>query len=259
MAKIGNYTILEQIGEGGFGRTYKAQHLLLPSIYACLKQNINITKDDQKILEKEATLLSQISHYSLPTFRDYYCVTDGDGLESYVLAMSFVEGKNLQKSVEKHKAINPEDVAWMTQRLLNALFYLHNNGIVHGDIKPNNIIVQPQKHNALLVDFGLSSYKPNAKTKADGYTPIFVAPETTSGKPPIPESDLYGLALTMMYTLGGDPIAKTMPSHVPKSLQEFFLNMAKYNPLERPTWENGDLIARLSDVRQESFGRRSST
>ena len=252
-ATLGSYTILEQIGEEGFARTYKAEHIHLP-IDACLKQNINLTKADRTLLEQEATLLADINHISLPSFRDFYEAADS----SVILAMSFVDGKNFQRSIEKHKAIEPESIAWIGQRLLNALCYLHHRGIVHGDIKPNNIIVRPKDHNALLVDFGLSSIKPTAKTKAAGYTPGFVAPEILEGKPPIPESDLYSLSLTMMYALGGDPIAKTMPEYVPKQLQDFYLQLAKHKALERPNWEKVDLVAKLSDVRLEAFGRRHS-
>lgn len=249
------YQNLQVIGEGGFGRTYKGEHLNLPGVYACLKQNININDEDAVFLQKEATLLSQINHYSLPSFRDFFQAPD----KSYMLVMQFIEGKNLYSAVEKHKAIEPESIAWITQRLLNALHYCHAEGIIHGDIKPPNIIVQPFKHNAFLVDFGLSSVRPTAKTKPKGYTEVFVAPETLTGKPPIPESDLYSLGLTMIYALGGNPFTKTMPSHVPQPLQEFFKRLVQHEPLKRDSWEKGDLIARLSDTRLESFGRRHST
>ena len=254
MIIIGNYEIIKQIGEGGFGRTYEAKHILLEE-KACLKQNLNISIEDEKLLRREAKLLWRIHHHSLPTMRDYFKSDDG----SYVLAMSFIEGKGLEKSIEKHKAIHPEDVSWMAQRLLQALYYLHHTGIIHGDVKPPNVIVQPEIHNAVLVDFGLSSIRPTRKTSAAGYTAIFAAPEVIEGKPPLPESDFYGLGLTMIYALGGDPISKTIPDHVPKQLQDFFLELVRYNPMDRPNWEKNDLVSRLSDIRQEVFGRRNSS
>ncbi|MBI4918686.1 serine/threonine protein kinase [archaeon] len=251
--KIGNYEVIKQIGEGGFGRTYEAKHTLLEE-KACLKQNINVTKEDAELLKNEAKLLWNVHHYSLPAMRDFFQLSDG----SYVLAMSFVEGKTLDKIIKKHKAIDPEEVCWITQRLLNALHYLHNKGVVHGDVKPPNVIIQPSEHNAILVDYGLSSLLPTRKTKAIGYTPIFVAPEIEEGNPPLPESDLYSLGLTMLYALGGDPVAKTYPDHVPKKIQEFCNDLIRYNPIDRPHWGKQDLVAKLSDVRQEVFGRKSS-
>ncbi|MDP2667694.1 MAG: protein kinase, partial [Nitrosopumilaceae archaeon] len=152
----------------------------------------------------------------------------------------------------------PEEVCWITQRLLNALHYLHNKGVVHGDVKPPNVIIQPSEHNAILVDYGLSSLLPTRKTKAIGYTPIFVAPEIEEGNPPLPESDFYSLGLTIIYALGGDPVAKTYPSHVPKKIQEFCNDLIRYNPVDRPNWDKEDLVAKLSDVRQEVFGRKNT-
>lgn len=251
---LGNYSVIKQIGEGGFGRTYEARHTFLDE-KACLKQNINLTKEDEELLRQEAKLLWRIHHHSLPTVRDYFKADDG----SCILAMSFIEGKGLEKCVEKHKAIHPEDISWMTQRLLQALHYLHSFGIIHGDVKPPNIIVQPEVHNAILVDFGLSTIKPTKKSSATGYTSMFAAPEIIQGKPPIPESDIYGLGLTMIYALGGDPISKSIPDYVPKLLGDFFNSMVRYDPMERPNWKKQDLVARLSDIRLEVFGRRHST
>lgn len=253
MTIIGNYELIRQIGEGGFGRTYEARHILLGE-KACLKQNINITDKDAELLLQEAKLLWNVHHHSLPAMRDYFKISDG----SFIMVMSFIEGKTLEDAVKKHKAIHPEDVSWISQRVLNALHYLHCTGIIHGDVKPNNIMVQPKVHNAILVDYGLSSIRPKAFSKPIGYTAVFAAPEIIEGKPPLPESDLYSLGLTMVYTLGGDPITKQIPDHVPKPLREFVQDLMQYNPLDRPSWDKQDLVARLSDVRQESFGRKHS-
>jgi len=251
MTTIGNYKIVREIAEGGFGRTYEARHLLLDE-KACLKQNLKMTAEDEKLLRQEAKLLWNIHHYSLPAMRDYFKSPDG----SFIMAMSFVEGKTLEHSVKKHTAIHPEDVCWISQRILNALNYLHYHGIIHGDVKPANIIVQPQLHNAFLVDYGLASLRPKRYSAAIGYTPIFAAPEFTQGKSPLPSSDLYSLGLTMMYVLGGDPIAKKMPDHVPQPIQKFFKQFVVHDPLERPDWQKQDLVERLSDIRYEVFGRR---
>lgn len=251
--RIGNYDIVRQIGEGGFGRTYEARHILLGT-RACIKQNSNITDDDAKLLMDEARVLWDVHHHSLPSMHDFYRAPDG----SYIMVMSFVEGKNLEDIVKKHKAIHPEDVSWVTQRLLNALHYLHASGVIHGDVKPPNVIVQPRVHNAVLVDYGLASVRPRSTTKPMGYTAMFAAPEILDGKPPIPESDLYSLGLTMVYTLGGDVVSKIMPETVPAPLQEFFAELTRYNPLDRPNWDKCDLVARLSDIRQDVFGRRST-
>lgn len=251
---IGDYEIIRMIGEGGFGRTYEGHHVLNKNIKACLKQNINISKEDAELLQDEAELLARIHHHSLPAFRNLYKVPDG----SIVLAMSFIEGRGLEKIIEKHKALHPEEVCWIAQRSLNALHYLHNEGVIHGDVKPPNLIVQPKKHNAILVDYGLASIKPTSTSKATGYTAVFAAPEVVEGKPPIPESDLYSLGLTIIYAWGGDPVAKAHPEYVAEPLQEFVNDLVRYNPLDRTSWEKEDLVKKLSNIREEVFGRRHS-
>ncbi len=251
MARLGNYEIIRQIGEGGFGRTYEARHVYLDE-KACLKQNLNVSKADAALMAREAKLMWNIQHYSLPGMRDFFPVGDG----SYVIAMSFIEGRNLEQIIKKHKAIAPEDVCWIAQRTLNALHYLHHHGVIHGDVKPQNVIVQPEVHNAFLVDYGLSSFRPSSTTVALGCTPGFVAPEITDGKPPLPVSDLYCFGLTMTYALGGDPFAKKLPKHVPEPIGEFIMELIRHDPLERLNWEKEDLIKKLSDLREKVFGRR---
>jgi serine/threonine-protein kinase len=255
MTVIGSYEVVRLIAEGGFGRTYEGRHVHNKKLKACLKQNINLSDEDAKLLEEEVSLLWDVHHHSLPVMRDFYRLKDG----SRVLAMSYIEGKTLDAAVTKRTAIHPEDVAWMTERSLKVLAYLHGKGIIHCDVKPPNIIVKPQEHDIALIDYGLASLRPTRASRAPGYTALFAAPELVNGKPPLPEADLYSLGLTMLYALGGDPAAKTFPEHVPKQLQEFYSDLIRYDPLERPNWEKQDLITRISDIRLAAFGRRHTS
>jgi len=254
MATIGNYDVIKQIGEGGFARTYLAKHTLLGE-KACLKQNIDLSDEDKELLRREAKLLWRIHHHSLPTLRDYIELDDG----SCVLIMTYIKGKDLYKIVTEDyvDGIDPEHICWMTQRLLNALHYLHFYGIIHGDVKPQNILIVPKEHNAVLVDYGLSTLKPKSKTKCYGCTEAFAAPEQLLGKPPIPETDIYGLGMTMMFALGGNIKSGTYPSSVPKPLQEFFNQMIRREPRKRPETAE-ELVRPLSQLREDLFGRRSS-
>ncbi len=251
---IGNYEVLEEISEGGFGRTYKARHVLVNEL-ACLKQNLNVSPDDTEIMMQEAKLLWDIHHYSLPTLREFFKADDG----SCVFAMTYVEGKTLDKIVEKQGgALHPEHVCWMSQRLLNALHYLHHHGAVHCDVKPNNIIIKPEEHNAVLVDYGFSTIKPGRFTKPKGYTMVFAAPELLAERPPLPETDLYSLGATMIYALGGNPEAKTYPKSTPREISDFFDQFVRYDPRSRPNWEQKDLVKELSNIRVKVFGRKRS-
>ncbi|MFA6089436.1 MAG: serine/threonine-protein kinase [Candidatus Woesearchaeota archaeon] len=253
MVKIGNYEILKQIGEGGFAKTYLAKHVFLDE-EACIKQNINVTKSDGDLLRREAKMMWNLNHHSLPSVKDFISLKDG----SFAIAMSYAKGNDLEQIVKNKGPIHPEDVCWITQRLLQALHYIHAKGTIHSDIKPQNIIVQPKEHNVVLIDYGLSALRPKGDTTPIGYTQAFAAPELLEGKPPIPESDLYGVGLTMMYALGGDPVSKSYPKNIDGKIKEFCDELVKYDPMQRPNWEKVDLIKKLSDMRLDVFKRRYS-
>jgi serine/threonine protein kinase len=255
--QIGNYQVLEQIGQGAFGITLKAKHTKIGGL-ACLKQNIYISSGDIAIITKEAELLWDIHHHSLPTLRDFFQLDDG----SCVMAMSYVSGASLDAIVEKRRkegeTLEPEHACWMTQRLLNALNYLHFHGIIHGDVKPNNIIIVPKEHNAILVDFGLATLRPIKGIKPQGYTEVFAPPEILELKTPLPQSDLFSLGKTMIYALGGNPAYNSYPGSVPKNIQDFFNRLVEKNPLKRPVWKDVDLVTEISKIRMDTFGRKSS-
>jgi eukaryotic-like serine/threonine-protein kinase len=252
--KIGNYYVIKQIGEGGFAYTYLAEHCILKQP-ACIKQNIKLSEEDKKMLIKEAKLIWEIHHHSLPSIRDMIELEDG----SLAMVMSYIPGKDLfkVKTEDYPDGIDPEHVCWMTQRALGALHYLHYYGIIHGDMKPQNQIVQPKNHNLVLVDYGLSTVFPGRYTECPGCTPAFAAPEQLEGKPPIPETDIYGLGATMIFALGGKIGALTIPATVPKILQNFFLQMVRNDPLKRPN-DSVALAEELGNIRGKVFGRRSS-
>lgn len=251
--QIGNYKILELIARGGFGNTYKGEHILLGTP-VCIKHGHYISKQDEQILIEEARAIWDLRHYGIPTIRDLLKLEDG----SPALVMSYIPGLTIEKIVKKVGPPEAENVAWITERSLNALRYLHYNGVIHGDVKPQNIIVQPEIHNVVLVDYGFSSIRPNAKEKNKGYTPYFSSPEQELGETLLPESDFYGLGMTMIYALGGDIAKKTVPDDVPDPLRNFIKRLIVRDLLERPNWEKEDLIETLQNVREKSFGRKRS-
>jgi serine/threonine protein kinase len=250
---VGNYRIISEIAEGGFGTTYLGEHIVAQEP-VCIKHCHQVSAMHQETLIQEAKAIWDLRHYSLPVMRDFVKLDDG----SLALVMSYIPGLTLEKIIEREKRLDPEDVAWITQRVLDALKYLHYNGVVHGDIKPQNIIVQEETHSIVLVDFGLSVVKPTRNSGAKGYTPVYASPEQLGDTPLLPQSDFYSLALTMLYALSGDidkARALRVPDVVPKPLCEFFLSFLTRSPLGRPSWDREDLVDSLKKVRLESFGR----
>lgn len=246
---IGSYKVLESIAEGGFGQTYKGEHILTKDP-VCIKHCSMVSPSHDAILIQEMKSIWDLRHYSLPVMRDLQRLDDG----SLALIMSYIPGWTLEQIVEKAGKIEPETTAWITERILNALLYLHHHGVIHGDIKPQNVIIQPNTHSVVLVDFGLAMVKPGSSDKSLGYTPTFAAPEQIAGKTLLPASDYYSVGMLMVYALNGGKRMdkKEVPSTVPDAMANFIASLVKKDILQRP---QEDLFEELVKVRQESFGR----
>ncbi len=252
---IGPYRLIRRVAQGGFGVTYQAKHLEHGKL-ACIKHCSEISPQAEEILKQETKSIWDLAHYGIPNMKDLIKLADG----SYALAMSWVEGPTLQQAVETHGKLDAESVAWISERILNTLTYLHHHGVVHGDIKPQNIIVQEEQHLAVLVDFGLATVKPSSTTQSKGHTELFSPPEQIAGKTPLPESDLYSLGMTMIYALTGDyqlTHQKRVPAYVPDPLCDFIRSLIVRDILARPR-DAGALFEQLKLVRQKSFGRERS-
>lgn len=203
-----------------------------------------------------------LRHYALPAVRTLLKLDDG----SLALVMSYVEGPTLAQVVEtlaaKKQRLEPEHLAWIVSRVLNALSYIHRHGVVHGDLKPQNIVVQPATHMAFLVDFGLAAVKPTKTTGSQGYTELFSPPEQVRGAPLLPQADFYALGMTMLYALtGGDEAhirRREVAADVPDPLCKFLLRLLVRDPLARPDWATENLIDTFEEVRKVSFGRTQS-
>jgi serine/threonine protein kinase len=251
---IGSYKLLGQIAEGGFGRTYKAEHTVSKKL-VCIKDCSNVTLDEAEILVEECQTLWDLRHYALPAMRDLVKMEDGRVL----LVMSYVPGPTLMQLVEKKGALDAESVCWIAERIINAMNYCHRNGVVHGDIKPQNIIVQEDVHMAVLLDFGLSAVKPSSKHEPKGYTQYYAPPEEVGGKPLIPESDYYSLGMTLIYALSGKHEfveRRSVPDDVPDELCDFVKRLIRREVSARPNYLKDDLGDLIVEVRNKVFGRR---
>ena len=253
---IGSYRLIEEIAEGGFGRTYKGEHVI-SGAPVCIKHCLNISPEDDQVLIQEANAAWDLRHYSIPAMRDLIRLDDG----SLALVMSYVPGKTLEQIIETTgKRLDAEHVAWITQRVLNALWYMHDHGVVHGDIKPQNIIIQSKSHMVVLVDFGLAAVKPTRNSTSLGFTPYYAPPEEQQGKALLPESDFYSLGMTMIFALSGgheEVKRKQIPSTTPDELCDFIKKLIVRDVLQRPN-KAEQLLEAIQEVRQKAFKRTQS-
>lgn len=256
---VGNYRITREIAVGGFGTTYEAEHVITGG-KACLKHCLRVSDEYNGVLVQEALALWDLAHFSLPAMRDMIKLDDG----SLVLAMTFMKGLTVEEIVRKIGRMEAIDVAWIVERVLNALLYLHFHGVVHGDLKPQNVIVNDEVHAAYLIDFGLANVRPTGADRAHGFTEDFSPPEQIASaydrarRPLVPASDLYSLGMLMIFMLGGgmDAVKKALvPSNVPAPMQAFIKSLIARDPMARPQEEVFDLF---KQVRLESFGKARS-
>jgi serine/threonine protein kinase len=231
MKRLGPYFVVRPLGEGGFARTFEARHAL-SGVEACLK--VSLREGDDELLLREARVLAPLRHPSLPALREVF-EHPGGGL---VLAMSFAKGKTL----DLHAPLDALEAVRVGAKVLRGLAYLHRGGIVHGDVKPTNIVVESLERggDVVLVDLGLASVRPDERTRPLGWSEGFVAPEVRAGAPPLPESDLYSLARTLEHVSSGDePL-----------LHEWLEALGHEDPARRPRWETRDPLVWLERIRR---------
>jgi len=245
---MGGYRVVRRLGEGGAGRTWLAEHLLLRRP-AVLKQALPGDAAARAALAREAAALWDVRHWALPALRD---VLEHDG--ELVLVSSYIEGVELARRVRERGPLAPEDACWVAERALAALAYLHFRGIVHRDVKPTNLIIDEATHEAALVDLGLAADREGARAGSAGHTPGFAPPEQVLGRPALPESDLFALGATVVWALGGDIASREAPASTPAPVRAWLASLTRGRFEERPRSAEAAL-ATLRAARREAFGR----
>ena len=191
------WELLELLGEGSFGKVYEARHVILGR-RAAIKVLIGRQADPrarQRFLE-EAQLLAGMQSNNLVRASDY---GEGPGGVPYFV-MDLVEGKSLRHWIRD--GLTLEQVLMLGAHLLIGLLELHRLGVVHGDIKPENVVVSDDGQRAWLLDFGLATTFAAELTETGG-TPQYMAPELLfEGAQPSVLTDIYaaGVVLYEMVT-----------------------------------------------------------
>ena len=199
----GKYTLEQELGRGGFGITFRANHrylgqpVVIKTLNESLRQQPNFAEFDRKF-QDEARRLASCVHPNIVRVSDFF-VEDG---QPYMV-MDYIAGQNLGDVVGSNNPL-PENLAilYITQ-IGAALKVVHQKGLLHRDVKPQNIILRQGTHEVVLIDFGIArEFTPGATQShtnmvSDGYAP----PEQyfAQGKY-TPATDVYGLAATL-YTL----------------------------------------------------------
>jgi predicted Ser/Thr protein kinase len=210
ISEVGAYQVQELIGQGGMGRVYLAEHALL-----CRQSAIKVLTEgleDPSVIgrfEREVQLASQLTHPNTIAIYDFG--RNSDGLFYY--AMEYINGAHLGQLVEFDGPIEPGRAIFILRQLCCALMEAHQAGVVHRDIKPQNIMVcnrGGEPDFVKLFDYGLvKSFAPgvshdSSQTKVVVGTPRFMAPERLSS-PWLadPRVDVYSVGALAYFLLTG--------------------------------------------------------
>ncbi|MEO1393410.1 MAG: serine/threonine protein kinase [Cyanobacteria bacterium J06634_5] len=208
------YKVLNVLGDGGFGKTFLVEDQHMPSRERCVLKQLKPTHHETPELrqmietrfQREAAILETLgkSHDQIPRLYAYFA----EGSQFY-LVEEWIQGPTLAQKVEQEGPLQEALVQVIVAHLLPAIAHIHQQKIVHRDIKPDNIILRSQDGKPVLIDFGAVketmntaiNHTQSAHSIVVG-TPGYMPAEQLSGRP-IYASDIYSLGMTAIYLLTG--------------------------------------------------------
>lgn len=207
------YQVIRVLAQGGFGETYIAQDTRRPGNPICVVKHLKGANSDPKVFEtakrmfqSEAETLEKLgNHDQIPRLLAYF-----DENKEFYLVQEFIEGHPLSEELIPGQRWSESEVMGMLREVLNILEFVHSQGVIHRDIKPDNIIRRTCDNKLVLVDFGavkqlrspnFTSLGQPTATVAIG-TLGYMSTEQGQGKPR-PNSDIYSLGIIAIQALTG--------------------------------------------------------
>jgi len=200
---------IRRLGSGGFGRVWLAHDNKLGHVVA-LKAAHAPDAETEKRIEREARALAAVRHPNCVRIYDLVPASSDPGLselDGMVIVMGYVEGMSLGDLVRDRGVLDDIAAARVWINLAGALDDAHSRGVMHRDVKPGNVVVDPHGV-AHLIDFGIARKSGDATMTQTGFvlgTPDFLAPEIACGERASPASDSWQLAATISHALTGQP------------------------------------------------------
>jgi len=235
---VRGYELREEIGVGDFGIVYRAYQ---PSVgrevaIKIIRPELVNEPSFVRRFEAEARLVAQLEHPHIVSLYDYWRDPDG----AY-LVMRWLRGGSLRETLERGPW-NVEPAARLLSQMAGALSYAHRQGVIHGDLKPANVLLDDEGH-AYLSDFGIATRLADysaAERFADS-SPAYLSPEELQGEERTARSDIYGLGLLAYELLTGrrPPMDGALPSvaavgaALPVSIDSVIAKATTVDPAER--------------------------
>ncbi|MBB4681568.1 serine/threonine-protein kinase [Crossiella cryophila] len=197
----GRFRRLRKLGAGGFGQVWLAMDTSLGRTVAVKLAHAPDAETEQRML-REARALAAVRHPNC--VRVYDVVEEPDGL---AIVMEYIEGGTLADAVHNDGVVDDVSAARLWATMAGALADAHEQGVLHRDVKPANVVLD-EGGTAHLIDFGIARSKGDSTLTATGMmmgTPDFIAPEVAAGASASPAADAWQLAATVSYALAAHP------------------------------------------------------
>ena len=198
------YRVMRRLGGGGMADVYYAEQALLGRRVVIKVLHAHLGKDPEiaERFRREAEAAAQLCHPHICPILDYGAVDD-----VVYTVMPYLEGGSLADKVQKLGSVEPLFVAAAAAQVAAGLDYAHRHGIVHRDVKPDNVLFD-EDGNAIITDFGIATARFHGRLTASGRamgTPHYMSPEQAMGKLVDGRSDVYAMGIMLYESLAGFP------------------------------------------------------
>ncbi len=255
LALAAKYEVLEEIGRGGMSVVYKAVQKNLGRVVALkvIHQNLIHDREFLERFHREARELAKLSHPHIVNIHD-------EGIENGVhfITMEYLDGTDLHSLIRQKKRLGVEETISIISPIAEALDYIHQEGLVHRDVKSGNIIFT-KKGRPVLMDFGIAHAAEGTKLTQAGTvigTPEYMSPEQADGKPVDGRSDIYSLGVVMYECLTGQvPFRGDNPLVTINKILHDPLRSPREIRSDLPVWLETIVLKSLAKNRVERFSR----
>lgn len=201
---LGQYEVLDVLGQGGMSLVYRARHALTGQDVALkiLPPELAAFREVRDRFLEEGRALAQLDH---PNIVHLYNFGEEDGC--FVLAMQLVRGQTWEQRIVEHGRLSWQESVRTAVEVLGGLDFAHGRGIIHRDVKPSNVLLRADDGAATVTDFGIAKVTGSSKLTATGQTMgtvRYMSPEQVRGEKVDLRTDIYSLAVTLYESLVGD-------------------------------------------------------
>lgn len=265
------YLIEDTLGKGGMALVYKARDTTLERTVAIkvLRQEYSENEAFREHFRQEARAAANLTHPNIVTVHDF-----GFDNDRIFIIMEYVPGTDLKELLEKDGRLSIDKSLRFMIQACAGVGFAHRTGIVHCDIKPQNLLITPDQQ-VKVVDFGiaraLASINPQERTEIVWGSPHYFSPEQAAGMAPSPASDVYSLGVILYEMLTGQtpfrapeaaglarmhreqmpPAPHQLNPEIPIELEEILLKVLSKVPAAR--YRNADQFGRVLGTFRESY------